>query len=116
GEGAVHLCQTETVGSSWPAERQPLAQFAILPLPFHETDPPRFEMAAHWNLDDLIGYLRTWSSRQRFIATKGGDPLEQITDQLRSVWGTPEKTRKASWQLNLSIGLSAKCHSCRKNA
>jgi len=106
----------EVVGPYWPPERKLVEQFAILPFPFHEIDPPRFEMAAHWNLDDLIGYLRTWSSTQRFIATKGGDPLEQITDQLRSVWGTPEQTRKVSWPLTLRIGLNAQGHSSRKNA
>lgn len=64
-------------------------------------------MTAQWNLDHLIGYLRTWSSTQRFIAAKGGDPLEQIIDQLRSVWGTPEQTRRVVWPMTLRIGVNA---------
>src|SRR4029450_3026724 len=87
----------EVVGPFWPPERKLVEQFADLPFPFHRIDPPKFEMTAHWNLDHLLGYLRTWSSTQRFIEARGSGPLEQITDELRSVWGDPHETRKVTW-------------------
>ena len=105
----------EVVGPFWPPERKLIEEFASLPFPFHKMEVPKFEMTAHWNLDHLLGYLRSWSSTQRFIAAKGGDPLEQITDQLRSVWGSPEQTRKVTWPLTLRIGVNTQGHS-RKNA
>ena len=52
----------EVVGPFWPQERKLVEQFDNLPFPFHEIDPPKFEMTAQWNLDHLVGYLRTWSS------------------------------------------------------
>ena len=94
----------EVVGLFWPPERKLVEQFGDLPFPFQEIDPPRFEMTAHWNLDHLLGYFRTWSSTQRFIAAKGGDPVEQITDDLRSVWGKPGQTRTVTWPLVVRIG------------
>jgi SAM-dependent methyltransferase len=94
----------EVVGPFWPPERELVEQFANLSFPFHEIDAPKLEMAAHWNLHHLLGYLRTWSSTQRFIAAKGDDPLEQITDDLRSAWGEPEQTRSVTWPLILRIG------------
>jgi SAM-dependent methyltransferase len=94
----------EVVGSFWPQERQLVEQFADLPFPFQEIDPPKFEMTAWWNLDHLVGYLRTWSSTQRFIAAKGSDPLKQIMDELRAAWGVPEQTRTVIWPLTLRIG------------
>ena len=94
----------EVVGLFWPPERRLVEQFGDLPFPFQEIDPPRFEMTAHWNLDHLLGYLRTWSSTQRFIAAKGGDPAEQITDDLRSAWGKPGQTRTVTWPLVVRIG------------
>lgn len=106
----------EVVGSFWPPERKLVEQFADLPFPFHEINPPKFEMTARWNLDHLLGYLRTWSSTQRFIATKGNDPLEQIADELRNVWGTPEQTRTVIWPLSLRIGVNEPGDSSRKNA
>jgi SAM-dependent methyltransferase len=96
----------EVVGLFWPPERRLVEQFADLPFPFQEIDPPRFEMTASWDLDHLIGYLRTWSSTQRFIAAKDGDPMKEISDELGSAWGTPEQTRKVSWPLTLRIGVN----------
>lgn len=94
----------EVVGPFWPPERELVEQFANLSFPFHEIATPKFEMTAYWNLDHLLGYLRTWSSTQRFIAAKGSDPLEQIIDDLRSAWGKPGQTRSVTWPLILRIG------------
>jgi SAM-dependent methyltransferase len=95
----------EVVGPFWPPERKLVEQFANLPFPFQQIDAPQFEMRASWNLHHLGGYLRTWSSTQRFIAAKGSDPLKQIMDELRAAWGAPEQTRNVIWPLTLRIGL-----------
>jgi SAM-dependent methyltransferase len=94
----------EVVGSFWPPERKLVERFADLPFPFHEIDPPKFEMRASWNLDHLVGYVRTWSSTQRFVAAKGIDPLKQIIDELHAAWGAPEQKRNVVWPLTLRIG------------
>jgi SAM-dependent methyltransferase len=94
----------EVVGPFWPPERELIEQFANLSFPFHEIGAPEFEMTAHWNLDHLLGYLRTWSSTQRYIAAKRGDPLEQIIDDLRGTWSNPGQTRSVTWPLILRIG------------
>ena len=96
----------EVVGAFWPPERALIEQFANLSFPFHEIDAPKFEMTASWDLDHLVGYLRTWSSTQRFIAVKGGDPVKEISDELGSAWGTPEQTRNVSWPLTLRVGVN----------
>jgi SAM-dependent methyltransferase len=95
----------DVVGPFWPPERKLIEQFADLPFPFHEIDPPKFEMTAQWNLDHLVGCLRTWSSTQRFISARGSDPLQEINDDLRSAWGDPQQTRKVMWPLVLRIGV-----------
>jgi SAM-dependent methyltransferase len=94
----------EVVGPFWPPERQLVERFADLPFPFDEIDAPKFEMTAQWSFEHLLGYLRTWSSTQRFIAAKGTDPLDQITNDLRSAWGKPHRTRSISWPLVVRIG------------
>jgi SAM-dependent methyltransferase len=94
----------EVVGPFWPPERRLIEQFADLPFPFQEIDRPKFEMIASWDLHHLVGYLRTWSSTQRFIAAKGRDPVKEISDELGSTWGTPEQRRNVSWPLTLHIG------------
>jgi SAM-dependent methyltransferase len=96
----------DVVGPFWPPERKLIEQFANLPFPFPEIDPPSFEMTAWWNLDHLLGYLRTWSSTQRFIAARGINPLEKIIDELRNAWGDPWQTRKVSWPLVVRVGVN----------
>ena len=96
----------EVVGPFWPPERALIERFAELSFPFDEIDTPKFEMTAQWNLDDLLGYLLTWSSTQRFIAAKGANPLQEISDELDDAWGTPERTRNVSWPLTLRVGVN----------
>ena len=94
----------EVVGPFWPPERRLIERFADLPFTFHNIDPPIFQMRASWNLGHLVGYLRTWSSTQRFIAAKGSDPLKQIMDEFNAAWGTPEQTRNVVWPLTVRVG------------
>jgi SAM-dependent methyltransferase len=110
-DGVVNRYYYEVVGSFWPPERKLVEQFADLPFPFHKVVAPKFEMTARWNLDHLLGYLRTWSSTQRFIAAKGNDPLKQIMDEFRAVWGDSQQTRNVTWPLVLRIGIKASLES-----
>jgi SAM-dependent methyltransferase len=96
----------EVVGPFWPPERKLVEEFAALSFPFHELEPPPFQMSVKWNLEHLLGYLRSWSSTQRFIAAKESDPLEQIVDELRAAWGHSRQTRRVIWQLILRIGVN----------
>ena len=96
----------EVVGPFWPPERKLVEEFADLPFPFHEIDPLKFEMTTSWDLEHLVGYLRTWSSTQRFIAAKGSDPLEKINDELRNAWDDPQQMRKVVWPLTLRVAVN----------
>jgi hypothetical protein len=62
-------------------------------------------MTVHWDLDHLVGYPRTWSATQRFIAARNDDPLEQIADERRSAWGAFQQRRKVVWPLVLRVGV-----------
>jgi SAM-dependent methyltransferase len=102
-DAIVNRYYHEVVGPFWPPERELVEQFANLSFPFHEIDAPQFEITVQWNLDHLLGYLRTWSSTQRFIEAKGSNPLEQIMDELRSAWGKREQTRSVTWPLIVRV-------------
>jgi SAM-dependent methyltransferase len=102
----------EVVGPFWPPERKLVEQFTDLSFPFREIDPPKFEMTALWDLDHLVGYLRTWSATQRFIAAKNSDPLEQIMDELLVAWAEPQQTRKVIWPMVLRVGIKAMAKDC----
>ena len=50
-------------------------------------------MQAHWSLAQLVGYLRTWSATQAFIAVNGADPIEPIISDLSATWRSPNWQR-----------------------
>jgi len=94
----------EVVGPYWPAERALIEKFEEIPFPFPECKTPKFEIVADWNLEQLVGYLRSWSSTQRFIAATNRNPLDQIASDLEKAWGDPEKTKRIVWPLILRAG------------
>jgi hypothetical protein len=95
----------EVVGPFWPPERVLVEKFEELPLLFSEIQTPSFEMIAQWNLEHLVGYLRSWSATQRFIAANKRDPLEAIANDLRSAWGDTTQMRRVILPLTLRIGI-----------
>jgi SAM-dependent methyltransferase len=96
----------DVVGPFWAPERKMVENFSDIPFPFQKIDPPKFEMKAQWNLDHLIGYLRTWSASQLFIKARGIDPIEQIIEELRTAWGNPDQIRRVVWPLTLHVGIN----------
>jgi ubiquinone/menaquinone biosynthesis C-methylase UbiE len=97
----------EIVGPCWPAERALIMNFEEIPFPFPERETPAFEMKVDWTLDHVLGYLRSWSATQRFIAANRRDPLEEIAAELRSAWGDIKKSRRVVWPLTLRVGVKA---------
>lgn len=104
-DAIVNRYYHEVVGPFWLPERRLVERFGDLPFPFREIDSPKFEMAADWNLNHLLGYLGTWSSTQRFIAAKGRDPLKQIRINLSAAWGDANQRRCVVWPLALRVGV-----------
>ena len=93
----------ETVGPCWPPERRHVENgYSDLPFPFEEIPAPAFDMSVSWNLDDLAGYLGSWSATSRYIEIKGYDPVPPLLEQLEPHWGT--SGRKVVWPLSIKAG------------
>jgi SAM-dependent methyltransferase len=104
-EAVVRHYHDDVVGPYWPAERQIVGRaYFQLPFPFVEIACPPFQMEAYWSLDDLRGYLITWSATQRYLAATGRDPRELITRELAQAWGDENNKRRVIWPLTVRIG------------
>ena len=96
----------ETTGPFWPPERELVeTDYKDIQFPFPELSPVPFEMREQWNLDQLAGYLRTWSATQKFIAARGFDPVDSLMEELGAVWNNPEQVREIKWPLHLRVGV-----------
>lgn len=101
-DAVVNHYYSDVVGPYWPAERILVEKFEELPFAFPEIETPPFEMVARWDIEQLLGYLRTWSATQRFVVAEERDPLAEVEEPLRSAWG--EETRPVVWPLTVRVG------------
>lgn len=93
-----------TVGPDWPPERAHVeSDYRTLPFPWPELAFPAQEMDADWTLDQLIGYLGTWSATARYRERTGQDPLPALRVRLAPLWGPPEQPRRVWWPLPLRV-------------
>lgn len=103
-DAIVQRYYVEIVGPYWPPEREYVDKaYRTIPFPFEEIEAPRFEMQQPWTLDDLLGYLGTWSASKRYAEARGEDPIALIREPLARAWGTSTE-RTVEWPLYLRAG------------
>jgi SAM-dependent methyltransferase len=93
------------VGPYWAAERRHVESgYRTLPFPFPELTAPSFTMQEKWTLEELLGYVSTWSAAQNFRKAEGRDAVEELARELAPCWG-PENTRRGiRWPLSIRLG------------
>jgi SAM-dependent methyltransferase len=96
---------SDIVGPWWPPERALIENdYNDLAFPFEEQPAPDFAMHTEWDLEQMLGYLRTWSAVQRYARDKGLDPVTLIEEKLSSLWGPADHKRPIHWPLSLRWG------------
>lgn len=96
---------SETVGPWWPPERALVENgYRDIAIPIAEVAAPPFSIAATLTLEELLGYIRTWSAVGRFIAGRGYDPVPRLGDALLPVWGDPSAAHRITWPLTIRAG------------
>jgi SAM-dependent methyltransferase len=101
----INQFYAEELGPYWPPERLLIeAGYASLPFPFREQKAPPMEITLDWNLDQLLGYLSTWSAVRRAREAGKQAMLADFDQALRSLWGAPETVCRVRWPLHLRLG------------
>lgn len=104
-DAAVQHFYRHTIGPYWPPERRHVENgYRDLEFPFHLIDPPPLSMRVHWTLDQLLGYLRSWSASARYVSVMGKDPALALSAELLPAWGGPEHRRQVEWPLSIRAG------------
>ena len=95
----------DTTGPFWPPERAIVeAGYRTIDFRFEELAPPKFQMETRWSLDEVLGYLRTWSATQKFIRVRGVDPVDSLGEEMSALWPEAESARRVEWPLSLRVG------------
>lgn len=94
-----------TLGPYWPPERKMVEEgYRSISFPFVERKVPSFSIESSLTLQQLGGYLRTWSATRRYIAARGEDPVTDLLSALSEVWGDPAAPRPFRAPLRLRAG------------
>lgn len=97
--------QYEVLNGYWPDGIHYLfEQYRTLPFPFQELPHPNFSMITHWDMDELVGFLASWSAAQKYLESNGHHPLEQIWPAISAAWGDPSEKKEMHWPLHTRIG------------
>jgi ubiquinone/menaquinone biosynthesis C-methylase UbiE len=77
------------LGKYWDYERKYVDEhYQTLPFPFKEIETPSLKIKLQWNLEELKGYLETWSALQKFIAVSHFDPVPELIGKIKPYWIT----------------------------
>ncbi len=80
------------VGPYWPPERRHIeANYATLPpfpkeLGFTDLHHPQFGLTLDWSLEQLLGYVSSWSATARYKKALGDDPDPLLRAALAPAW------------------------------
>ncbi|MGH7518175.1 MAG: class I SAM-dependent methyltransferase [Gemmatimonadales bacterium] len=89
----------------WPVGRTLVdSGYRTIPFPFAELAAPAFEMTARWTLDEVVGYLGTWSAVGRYRTARERDPMPALRAALAELWGDPATARRVVWTLSVRAG------------
>jgi len=99
----VNNFYTTVIGPYWDKERKLVDErYRTIDFPFTRIDVPHFEFSFNWTLDELQGYISTWSSVQKYIRQNQSDPVQQLMAEIRPLWGGGSK--KVSFPLFVRMG------------
>lgn len=92
-DAIIHQFYHQAVGNYWDEERKHVdTSYKNITFPFEPILCPDFSISYEWNVDRLLGYLRSWSAVQHHIRDRGTDPVTLIEEGLKMLWGSERHT------------------------
>ena len=94
-DAAIVYFYKNIVGSYWDDERLHIENhYASVPFPYEDIRFEVFTQTYTWGIEELAGYLSTWSSVQKFIKQNGYNPVNQFIEGILPLWEEKEMTVK----------------------
>ena len=85
-DAIINQFYTQTIGNYWDTERHHIdTQYRNIPFPFKQVEQKDFIIHRHWQLNQLINYLNTWSGVKKFIEQNNHNPTNELATQLTQI-------------------------------
>ena len=93
------------IGPYWPPERHHVETgYRDLAFPFERIKTPNLTMNVEWTLNQLLGYLRSWSASARYHSATGIDAVNELSNELITTLPTSEEFIEVQWPLSILAG------------
>ncbi|HEX2682805.1 MAG TPA: class I SAM-dependent methyltransferase [Ferruginibacter sp.] len=97
----------ETLKDHWDPERKYVDEnYAGIPFPFTGLKSKPFQIRVNWSLEELHGYLNSWSAVQKYMAANACDPVSAVMEKIKMHWGYGGK-RDIIFPIHLKLGIIA---------
>lgn len=97
----------DVLGDYWDPERKHIdSAYSSIPFPFDALGIEKdFSIDVEWSLDQMEGYLNTWSSVRKYIRQNNSNPVTPFIDSLQQngVW-KPEEVKTVRFPLFVKLG------------
>jgi Methyltransferase domain len=94
----------KVVGPYWDRERKLIDEkYETIPFPFEEVKSSAFTFSFGWTLDELQGYLGTWSAVQKFLKANRFNPVDKFIEDIRPYWKKEKQAVRFPLFLRLGI-------------
>jgi len=89
----------------WEPERKYVEElYQNAPFDFEEQQVKKsFKMQTRWSVQHVEGYINTWSAIKKFIKQNGFNPVDELIEEVKKVWGS-EEIVEFDFPLGLRIG------------
>ena len=93
-DSIIHEYHFKTLEKYWDPERKYVDDgYSGIPFPFATIETKPFNIELDWTLEELNGYLHTWSALQKFMAVNTVNPVPAIMEKIQQHWGDPARQR-----------------------
>ncbi|WP_182348439.1 class I SAM-dependent methyltransferase [Tomitella gaofuii] len=95
----------EEIAEFWPPERAMVENgYADVAFPFDECTTPAATIRRSWSLDDLLGYVGTWSATRNLHEQGRSDLIDRFVADITELWGSREIRRPVEWPVSMRVG------------
>ncbi len=93
----------DIIGAYWDKERRYIDEnYQTISFPFNELEAPVLKNTFDWTLEELVGYLKTWSAVQHYIKAKNENPVNLVKMELEKIW-VKGATKKVQFPILLRV-------------
>lgn len=90
----LHEFYSKKVGPYWDPERKMIEQeYQNISFPFDDLGTHRFQLLNLWTVEDLMGYLATWSATRHYEKVNGSNPVSEFSERIHAHWGDTKEKR-----------------------